>query len=203
MSEKKAHWEKVYETKGDYEVSWYQEVPKDSLELVASLNLDKVNSKIIDIGGGNSNFTAELLKLGYTDLTLLDISQKALDRTKAKIGNERVDYIASDVLEFQPIKKFTLWHDRAAFHFITNKDEVQKYVELVSSSIEQSGYLILATFSTTGPLKCSGLEITQYSKEALTNLFKKDFELIQSFETVHQTPFDTEQNFIYAAFKKR
>lgn len=203
MSEKKAHWEKVYETKGDYEVSWYQEVPKESLELVASLNLDKVNSKIIDIGGGNSNFTAELLKQGYIDLTILDISQKALDRTKAKIGNERVDYIASDVLEIQPIKKFTLWHDRAAFHFITNKDEVQKYVELVSSSIEQSGYLILATFSTTGPLKCSGLEITQYSKEALTNLFEKDFELIQSFETVHQTPFDTEQNFIYAVFKKR
>lgn len=203
MSEKKAHWEKVYETKGDYEVSWYQEVPKESLELVASLNLDKVNSKIIDIGGGNSNFTAELLKQGYIDLTILDISQKALDRTKAKIGNERVDYIASDVLEIQPIKKFTIWHDRAAFHFITNKDEVQKYVELVSSSIEQSGYLILATFSTTGPLKCSGLEITQYSKEALTNLFEKDFELIQSFETVHQTPFDTEQNFIYAVFKKR
>ena len=203
MSDKKAHWEKIYRTKDDYEVSWYQEVPKESLELVASLNLDKVNSKIIDIGGGNSNFTAELLNQEYTDITLLDISQKALDRTKAKIGNERVDYIASDVLEFQPIKKFTLWHDRAAFHFITNKDEVQKYVELVSSSIEQSGYLILATFSTTGPLKCSGLEITQYSKEALTNLFKKDFELIQSFETVHQTPFDTEQNFIYAAFKKR
>lgn len=203
MSEKKAHWEKVYETKGDYEVSWYQEVPKESLELVASLNLDKVNSKIIDIGGGNSNFTAELLKQGYIDLTILDISQKSLDRTKAKIGNERVDYIASDVLDIKPIKKFTLWHDRAAFHFITNKDEVQKYVELVSSSIEQSGYLILATFSTTGPLKCSGLEITQYSKEALTNLFEKDFELIQSFETVHQTPFDTEQNFIYAVFKKR
>ena len=203
MSEKKAHWEKVYETKGDYEVSWYQEVPKDSLELVASLNLDKVNSKIIDIGGGNSNFTAELLKLGYTDLTLLDISQKGLDRTKAKIGNKRVDYITSDVLEFQPIKKFTLWHDRAAFHFITNKDEVQKYVELVCNSIEQGGYLILATFSTTGPLKCSGLEITQYSKEALNKLFEKDFEIIQSFETVHQTPFDTEQNFIYAVFKKR
>lgn len=202
MSEKKAHWEKVYETKGDYEVSWYQEVPKESLELVASLNLDKVNSKIIDIGGGNSNFTAELLKQGYIDLTILDISQKALDRTKAKIGNERVDYIASDVLEFQPIKKYTLWHDRAAFHFITNKDEVQKYVELVSNLIEQSGYLILATFSTTGPLKCSGLEITQYSKEALTKLFEKDFELIESFETVHQTPFDTEQNFIYTVFKK-
>jgi len=203
MSEKKAHWENVYETKGDFEVSWYQEVPQESLELVNSLNLDKVNSKIIDIGGGNSNFTAELLKQGYTDLTLLDISQKALDRTKAKIGNERVDYIASNVIEFQPIKKFTIWHDRAAFHFITNKDEVQKYVELVSNSIEQGGYLILATFSTTGPLKCSGLEITQYSKEALTNLFVKDFEMIESFETVHQTPFDTEQNFIYVVFKKR
>ncbi|MGC6433026.1 MAG: class I SAM-dependent methyltransferase [Crocinitomicaceae bacterium] len=203
MSDKKAHWEKIYRTKDDYEVSWYQEVPKESLELVASLNLDKVNSKIIDIGGGNSNFTAELLNQEYTDITLLDISQKALDRTKAKIGNKRVDYICSDVLEFQPIKNYTLWHDRAAFHFITDKGEIQKYIELVCNSIDKGGYLILATFSTSGPLKCSGLEITQYSKEALTNLFKKDFDLKQSFETVHQTPFDTEQNFIYSVFEKR
>jgi len=202
MSEKKAHWEKVYETKGDYEVSWYQEAPTESLELVAYLNLN-FSSKIIDIGGGNSNFTGELLEQGYADLSILDISEKALSRTKYKIGNENVQYIASDVLEFQPKNQFTLWHDRAAFHFLTDKNEIQQYIELVNKAIEQGGYLILATFSTTGPLKCSGLEITQYSKEALTTLFENDFELIQSFETVHQTPFDTEQNFIYTVFRKR
>ncbi len=202
MSDKKAHWEKVYETKSDYEVSWYQEVPTESLELVASLNLD-LASKIIDIGGGNSNFTAELLKQGFTDLSILDISEKALSRTKDKIGDENVQYIASDVLEFQPENQFTLWHDRAAFHFLTDKNEIQQYLELVNKAIEQGGYLILATFSTTGPLKCSGLEITQYSKDELTKLFDNDFELIQSFETVHQTPFDTEQNFIYTVFRKR
>jgi len=202
MSDKKAHWEKVYETKSDYEVSWYQEVPTESLELVAYLNLN-FSSKIIDIGGGNSNFTGELLEQGYADLSILDISEKALSRTKYKIGNENVQYIASDVLEFQPKNQFTLWHDRAAFHFLTDKNEIQQYIELVNKAIEQGGYLILATFSTTGPLKCSGLEITQYSKEALTTLFENDFELIQSFETVHQTPFDTEQNFIYTVFRKR
>jgi len=202
MSDKKAHWEKVYETKSDYEVSWYQELPTESLELIASLKLD-FSSKIIDIGGGNSNFTGELLKQGYVDLSILDISEKALSRTKDKIGNENVQYIASDVLEFQPKNQFTLWHDRAAFHFLTDKNEIQQYIKLVNKAIEQGGYLILATFSTTGPLKCSGLEITQYSKDELSKLFYNDFELIQSFETVHQTPFDTEQNFIYTVFRKR
>ena len=202
MSDKKAHWEKVYETKSDYEVSWYQELPTESLELVAYLNLN-FSSKIIDIGGGNSNFTGELLEQGYADLSILDISEKALSRTKYKIGNENVQYIASDVLEFQPKNQFTLWHDRAAFHFLTDKNEIQQYIELVNKAIEQGGYLILATFSTTGPLKCSGLEITQYSKDELSKLFYNDFELIQSFETVHQTPFDTEQNFIYTVFRKR
>lgn len=203
MSTNKLHWEKVYETKGDLEVSWYQEVPKESLDLVADLKLEK-DASIIDVGGGNSNFTTELLKKGYTDLSVLDISQKALDRTLAKIGStSRVDFIATDILEFQTKKHFDLWNDRAAFHFLTEEKQIKHYVDLVSNSVVTGGFFILSTFSTSGPLKCSGLEISQYSKEKLEHLFEKSFEMVKSFETVHETPFDTEQNFIYAVFRKR
>jgi SAM-dependent methyltransferase len=203
MSERKSHWGKVYETKGDLEVSWYQEVPKESLELVADLKLENT-AAIIDIGGGNSNFTAELLKQGYSDLYILDISAKALERTKEKIGSiASVDFIATDILDFQPKRKFDLWHDRAAFHFLTEEKQIQHYVDLVSNSIVSGGFFILSTFSTSGPLKCSGLDISQYSKEKLESMFKSNFELMQSFETVHATPFDTEQNFIYTVFRKR
>jgi len=203
MSERKLHWERVYETKGDFEVSWYQEVPKESLELVADLKLENT-AAIIDIGGRNSNFTAELLKQGYSDLSILDISAKALERTKEKIGSiASVDFIATDILDFQPKRKFDLWHDRAAFHFLTEEKQIQQYVDLVSNSIVSGGFFILSTFSTSGPLKCSGLDISQYSKEKLENIFKNNFELVQSFETVHATPFETEQNFIYTVFRKR
>jgi len=203
MSTNKLHWEKVYETKGDLEVSWYQEVPKESLDLVADLKLEK-DASIIDVGGGNSNFTSELLKKGYTDLSVLDISQKALDRTSAKIcSTSRVDFITTDILEFQTKKHFDLWNDRAAFHFLTEEKQIKHYVDLVSNSVVTGGFFILSTFSTSGPLKCSGLEISQYSKEKLEHLFEKSFEMVKSFETVHETPFDTEQNFIYAVFRKR
>lgn len=203
MSERKLHWEKVYETKGDLEVSWYQEVPNESLELVADLKLEK-DAAIIDIGGGNSNFTAELLKQDYTDLCILDISAKALERTKEKIGStSSVDFIATDILDFQPKEQFNLWHDRAAFHFLTEEKQIQQYVDLVSNSIVSGGFFILSTFSTLGPLKCSGLDISQYSKEKIETMFKNNFELVQSFETVHATPFDTEQNFIYTVFRRK
>jgi cyclopropane fatty-acyl-phospholipid synthase-like methyltransferase len=203
MTANKQHWENVYETKGDLEVSWYQDVPNESLELVAELKLEK-EAAIIDVGGGNSNFTAELLKKGYSNLSILDISQKALNRTKEKIGSTaNVDFIATDILDFKPKTLFDLWHDRAAFHFLTEEKQIQQYADLVSNSIVSGGFFILSTFSTSGPLKCSGLEISQYSKEKLEYLFKNTFEMVKSFETVHATPFDTEQNFIYAVFRKR
>lgn len=204
MKEHKDHWENVYETKGDQEVSWYQEIPVTSLNLINSLSLDKEDS-IIDIGGGNSNLVYELSKKGFANLSVLDISAKSLERTKSKLGQKstEIQWIVSDILEFQPQQQYNLWHDRATFHFLIQENDVLQYINIVSKAIKKGGFLIVATFSTSGPKKCSGLEITQYSKEKLQSLFHESFELIQSFEEVHKTPFETEQNFVYTIFKRK
>ena len=197
------HWQKVYDTKSDNEVSWYQDKPVVSLELIESLDIDK-NAKIIDVGGGNSNLIAELQKRNFNNLSLLDISENALRRSREKLkeNGDKIDWIASDILDFEPKLKYNIWHDRATFHFLTNDDDIQKYIDILNSSVENDGYFILATFSETGPLKCSGLEIKQYSGDKLENLFGKYFRLLKSFNQVHQTPFGTEQNFIYNLFQR-
>ena len=202
-NKRKKHWENVYDTKGDREVSWYQETPTTSLDLIAFLNLDK-DAFIIDIGGGNSNLSTVLLKQGYTNLSILDISTTSLERTKAKLGQDagKIDWIVSDILDFKPKLQYDLWHDRATFHFFTSEHDIAKYVDLVNYAVKKGGYMIIATFSTSGPKKCSGLNITQYSEEKLKAIFNNGFELIKAFEEVHQTPFNTEQNFIYTLFRK-
>ncbi|OUU21878.1 MAG: SAM-dependent methyltransferase [Flavobacteriaceae bacterium TMED48] len=204
MEKRKDHWENVYETKDDQEVSWYQEIPVTSLDLINSLSLYREDS-IIDIGRGNSNLVSELYKKGFTNLLVLDISSKSLERTKSKLGRKstEIQLIVSDILEFQPSQKYSLWHDRAIFHFLINEMDISQYVNIVSKAIKKEGYLIIATFSTSGRKKCSGLEITQYSKEKLQSLFHESFELVQSLEDVHKTSFETEQNFIYTIFKRK
>ena len=203
MSDKKQHWENVYDTKNDNEVSWYQENPTTSLNVITGIDLSK-DAVIIDVGGGNSNLVGELQKQSFTNLSVLDISKKGLDRTKAKLGEkgEKIQWIVSDIIDFQPNQQYDVWHDRAVFHFLTVSEDITSYINLVSKSIKKGGYFILATFSKSGPLKCSGLDILQYNKEALLNYFSEAFHLINSFEEVHQTPFDTEQNFIYNIFQK-
>jgi 2-polyprenyl-3-methyl-5-hydroxy-6-metoxy-1,4-benzoquinol methylase len=204
MSERKQHWENVYETKSDDEVSWYEETPATSLSLITDLNLNK-DAVIIDVGGGNSNLIGKLQQQGFSKLSVLDISKKALERTKYKLEQkaEKIQWIVSDILDFQPNQQYDLWHDRAVFHFLTQSEDIDSYVELVSQSVKKNGYFILATFSKSGPLKCSGLKISQYDKETLLGLFNAEFNLIKSFEEVHHTPFNSEQNFIYNLFQKK
>jgi len=204
MSDRKQHWENVYATKNDDEVSWYQENPETSLKLITALELNN-EAAIIDVGGGNSNLIGELQKQAFANLSVLDIAEKSLTRTKAKLGAnaKHIQWIVADVLKFKPNQQYDVWHDRAVFHFLTTTEDIANYVRLVSNSIKKRGYFILATFSKSGPLKCSGLAITQYSKEALVALFSPQFTLINSFEEVHQTPFDTTQNFIYTLFQKK
>jgi ubiquinone/menaquinone biosynthesis C-methylase UbiE len=197
------HWQKIYDTKSDNEVSWYQDKPVSSLELIESLDLSK-NSKIINVGAGNSNLTAELQKRNFNNLSVLDISANALKRSRDKLkeNGDEVDWIATDILDFEPELKYDLWHDRATFHFLINDEDVQKYINILSSAVGKDGYFVLATFSESGPPKCSGLEIQQYSKDKLEILFGKYFKIIKSFDQVHQTPFGTEQNFIYNLFQR-
>jgi SAM-dependent methyltransferase len=197
----KKHWDNIYATKGMKEVSWFQEVPQTSLDLIASLRLKK-DASIIDIGGGDGFLVDHLLKLGYINITVLDISKNAIKRAKERLGKDsnKVKWIVSDITEFEPIDKYDVWHDRAVFHFLTQEKDINNYKELVGSAV--SGYFLLATFSDEGPNKCSGLEICKYSELDLQKKFKGTFNVVDSFKENHNTPFETIQNFTFSVFSK-
>lgn len=201
MSENKKHWETVYETKTPDQVSWTQKVPKTSLDFIKSFNLDK-SASIIDIGGGDSNLVDFLLELGFENLTVLDISKAALERAKQRLGKkaEKINWIESDILDFKPSQSFDIWHDRAAFHFLVTKEQIENYIETAKKSV--SGYLAIGTFSENGPKKCSGLDITQYSESELTEVMKNGFEKLVCINENHVTPFETVQNFTFCSFKR-
>ncbi len=204
MENKKEHWEKVFAIKQETEVSWYQSKPETSIQFFTKNNISKT-ANIIDIGGGDSYLIDNLLEMGYSNLTLLDISEKAIERIKKRLGEKanQVTFIVSDILDFQPEIKFDVWHDRASFHFLTNESDIEKYKTIVTDFINENGYLFMGTFSENGPLKCSGLEITQYSEEKFESVFGVDFDKINCFTENHQTPFETVQNFIFCEFKKK
>ena len=199
----KSHWENVYQLKNENEVSWYQEVPSKSLDLINSLNLT-TESKIIDVGAGESRLVDNLLRLGFKNITVLDISSKSIEKTKQRLGEKSklVKWVVSDIVDYIPDESFDLWHDRAAFHFLIQKTRINKYVDLVNNSVNSQGNLIISTFSTNGPLKCSGLQISQYNKNSISELFKEEFKLSYSETSVHQTPFNTNQEFIFNIFSK-
>lgn len=197
----KAHWETVYETKSPQDVSWTQEIPQISLDFVSSFTLGK-SASIIDVGGGDSLLVDHLLDLGYTNISVLDISAHAIERAKLRLGERAslVHWIVSDINEFQPEATYDLWHDRAAFHFLTAPSDIHHYASLVSNHAKN---LVVGTFSNDGPLKCSGLEITQYDEISLAKLFQaQGFERIETKREDHQTPFGTSQNFVFASFRK-
>lgn len=199
--DKKNHWETIYENKGSHEVSWTQAVPEISLKMIQNGNLSK-HANIIDVGAGDSNLIDHLLDLGYTNLSVLDISKAAIQRAKKRLGARQSDmtWIISDIIDFHPEKKYDCWHDRAAFHFLTDTAEIKKYIELVSKSLKPNGNLILGTFSTEGPKKCSGISITQYSEKTLTDQFSQSFYQEECLRSDHTTPFGTMQNFVFCRF---
>lgn len=203
MDKKKEHWEDVYEKKTDHQVSWYQDVPETSLRLINELQLS-LESSIIDIGGGNSNFTIELQKIGYKNLSVLDISGLALMRTKKKMGDasKAVHWMESDVLDLIELNKYDVIHDRATFHFLTHEDDIKKYVDVVSDAMIRGGHLVISTFSLTGPEKCSNLQVSQYSSSTLSLLFKENFVLTSSFNEIHTSPYNTTQDFVFCVFTR-
>ena len=198
----KKHWETVYETKNPEQVSWTQEKPQISLDLINSLDLDK-SAKIIDVGGGDSKLVDYLLEEGFENVSVLDISAAALEKAKKRLGDKanNVNWIVSDITEFSPSTTFDLWHDRAAFHFLTTPEQISKYVNIARNTV--TGYLIIGTFSENGPKKCSGLDIKQYSEGKLITEFENDFEKITCSTEDHITPFDTMQNFLFCSFKRK
>jgi SAM-dependent methyltransferase len=196
------HWDTVYTTKGPNQVSWTQEVPKTSLDFIHSFGLTK-SAKIIDIGGGDSTLVDYLLDEGFENITVLDISAQALAKAKTRLGDkaEKVNWIVSDITEFQPDTTFDIWHDRATFHFLTTSDQVARYLDTARNAV--SGFLTIGTFSDKGPEKCSGLQIKQYSEEHLTAALQNGFEKIRCITEDHTTPFNTTQNFLFCSFKRQ
>ena len=201
MNENKKHWETVYETKNPEQVSWTQEVPKTSIEFILSFGLSK-KAKIIDVGGGDSKLVDFLLEEGFENITVLDISKAALEKAKKRIGKkaEKVNWIEMDIIDFKPKENFDIWHDRAAFHFLTSKEQIQTYIATVQNSV--TGYLAIGTFSENGPKKCSGLDIKQYSESELAQTLEQAFEKLKCINEDHKTPFDTIQNFTFCSFKR-
>jgi trans-aconitate methyltransferase len=200
-SNRKNHWETVYETKQPNEVSWTQENPKTSIDFIRETHIEK-SAKIIDIGGGDSKLVDFLLEEGYENITVLDISSTALERAKKRLGKnaEKVSWIASDITEFKPDTSYDIWHDRATFHFLTTGEQINKYVEITEKWV--SGFLIIGIFSNQGPKKCSGLEIKQYSETELEKQFSNRFKKLKCISEDHTTPFETKQNFTFCAFEK-
>lgn len=199
---RKKHWENIYETKSSEQVSWTQNTPELSLEFIHEMNLTK-NAKIIDIGGGDSKLVDFLLDEGFENISVLDISSNAIERTKQRLGSKakNVTFIVSDILEFKPEDQYDLWHDRATFHFLTSAKEIGQYLELLKQAVKK--HLVLATFSDNGPKKCSGLDITNYSETKLARLLSEDFDKLRCITSDHITPFQTAQNFLFCKFEKR
>jgi SAM-dependent methyltransferase len=195
------HWDNLYKTKNPDEVSWTQEFPKTSLEFIQSFGLAKT-AKIIDIGGGDSKLVDYLLDDGYENITVLDISAYALDKAKHRLGEKakRINWVVSDIIAYKPDTIFDVWHDRAAFHFLTTSDQVSKYLSTARNSV--SGYMTIGTFSDNGPDRCSGLHIKQYNEEKLTTELQDGFDKIRCITEDHITPFETKQNFLFCSFKR-
>lgn len=198
----KNHWETVYETKMPKELSWTQYSPKTSLDFIRETQLGK-SAKIIDIGGGDSKLVDYLLQDGYENITVLDISEKSLERAKIRLGEKasKVRWIVSDINDFKPDCSYEIWHDRATFHFLTTDDQISNYFKTAQKWV--TDFLIIGTFSDKGPAKCSGLEIKQYTETALEQQFHVAFEKLKCIYEDHKIPFETIQNFIFCVFKKR
>lgn len=201
--DRKNHWENIYQTKQLNEVSWFQPTPETSLDFFKQFNVP-TTAKVIDIGGGDSFLVDHLLDKGYQDITVLDISEAAIERAKKRLGDkaEKVKWIVADAAKFEPTEQYDFWHDRAAFHFLTDESEISNYLHTAQENISPTGILVIGTFSEQGPKKCSGIEIKQYSENSMTERLKNFFEKIKCITIDHKTPFDTIQNFVFCSFRK-
>ena len=203
-TERKSHWNTVFQTKQLTEVSWYQARPDISLDYLHGFHLPKT-ARIIDVGGGDSLLVDYLLEEGYKNVTVLDISANALERAKARLGEAKaakVEWVVADASAFKPKVKYDFWHDRAAFHFFTEEKDVKRYIKNVQQSIAPGGYLVLGTFSENGPEKCSGLPVKKYSEAAMKERLQQFFEKLKCLTVKHLTPTETVQEFVFCGFRR-
>jgi len=195
----KEHWEKVYATKAPDTVSWYRQHLETSLTLIERAVPER-SASMIDVGGGESTLVDDLLLRGYQNVTVLDISQAAIDVTKSRLGSvaERVRWLVADITEVElESRAYDLWHDRAVFHFLTAAKQRNAYIRQVARGVKPGGHVIVSAFGPEGPTKCSGLEVMRYDAESLHGEFGARFRLVESSTELHRTPFETTQQFLY------
>lgn len=200
----KIHWEAIYQTKAPTQVSWYQAHPQLSLDFICRTGV-ALDAPIIDVGGGASTLVDHLLAEGYANLTVLDISHAALERARERLGDlaSKVTWLEQDVTRAElPENQYAVWHDRAVFHFLTDASARARYVQTVRSAVKPGGHVIVATFALDGSPRCSGLDVVRYSAESLHDEFGQEFQLLESAQETHQTPFGTEQKFVYCYCRK-
>jgi SAM-dependent methyltransferase len=201
--ERQAHWENVYTTKGENEVSWFEDSPTISLDLIRSTG-PSASASIIDVGGGASRLVDALMNEGFAAVTVLDLSKKALATAKTRLGSlgEKVRWVVADVTTWEPPETYDVWHDRAAFHFLTEPRDRAAYAERVSRVLRPGGHVIIGTFAPDGPERCSGLQVVRHDAASLSEMLGSEFALTESRPHVHQTPRGASQRFQFNRFRR-
>lgn len=202
--DRKKHWEEVYSTRSSHEVSWHQDVPGPSLDLIARAEIPK-SAPIIDIGGGASRLADHLLASGFHDISVLDISAIALQEARRRLGRQAaaIQWIEADVTRFEPERRYALWHDRAAFHFLMDRADRERYVDIMLRSLEEGGQAIIAAFAEDGPGKCSGLDVQRYGRASMQQALGAGMRLVEASSDRHLTPSGVEQLFTFYRFRRR
>jgi SAM-dependent methyltransferase len=200
---RQAHWEDVYTKKGENEVSWFQERPTQSLELIELVGATPASS-IIDIGGGASRLVDHLVDRAFDDVTVLDLSVSALLAAKVCLGSRtyRVHWIVADATIWEPEKAYDIWHDRAAFHFLTDERDRAAYIARLKRGVRIGGHAIIATFALDGPEKCSGLPVIRYNPHGLARTLGGAFQIVESRRHAHATPWKSDQSFQFSVFRR-
>lgn len=201
---RKDHWEHVYQTQSPTNVSWYQPVPARSMAFIRETGVP-VEAPIIDVGAGTATLVDVLLNSDYSDISVLDIAAAALMESSKRLGGAAtsVHWIESDVLEFEPARRYYVWHDRAAFHFLNDATGIEKYMDVLRTALVPKGYFVLGTFGPEGPDRCSGHDVQRYSIEQLKLLLEADFDLMSSELEDHTTPTGNVQQFLYSAWQSK
>lgn len=202
MNDPREHWDDVYNTRTETTVSWYQQHSERSLQLIRTASPDR-SASVVDIGGGASTLVDDLLSDGFADVTVLDISDAALSRSTARLGAKaaQATWIVADITQWTPVRTWNIWHDRAVFHFLTERAQQDAYVAALTAGTSPGATIIMATFALDGPEKCSGLPVQRYSPTSLATRIGPAFALIADDRETHTTPWGSQQQFSYAVFR--
>lgn len=200
--DRQSFWDGVYKSKSDTEVSWFEETPALSLNLLRQAGL-KPGMTVVDVGGGASRLVNELDKIEHLDVTVLDVSSAALEKAKSAMADpSRVEWVVSDVTTWTPDRRYDLWHDRAVFHFLTTTEDQQAYVSVMSAALKHGGRAIIGTFAVDGPEKCSGLPTARFDAAGLSSVLGEGFKLISTCQHCHTTPWNAVQSFQFSTFER-